>query len=59
MILKAVNIFTRGPSWMYEWALNTPLKGFVQDAPREELATAPVVECLTATLGKTTTKPIN
>ena len=34
---------------MYEWALNTPLKGFVQDAPREELATAPVVECLTAT----------
>ena len=29
---------------MYEWVLNTPLKGFVQDAPREELATAPIVE---------------
>ena len=29
---------------MHEWALNTPLKGFVQDAPREELATAPIVE---------------
>ena len=44
---------------MHEWTLNAPLKGFVQDAPREELATAPVVECLTATLGKTITRPIN
>ena len=34
---------------MYEWVLDTPLKGFVKDAPREELATAPVGECLTAT----------
>ena len=34
---------------MYEWLLNTPLKGFVQGAPREELATAPIVECFTAT----------
>ena len=33
---------------MYDWALNTPLEGFVQDPLREELATAPVVECLTA-----------
>ena len=34
---------------MYDWVLDTPLKGFVQDTPREELDTAPVVECLTAT----------
>ena len=34
---------------MYEWVLNTPLKGFVQDAAREELATAPVADCLAAT----------
>ena len=34
---------------MYDWVLNTPLEGFVQDVQREELATAPVVECLTAT----------
>ena len=34
---------------MYDWVLNTPLKSFVQDAPRIELATAPVVECLTTT----------
>ena len=32
---------------MYEWALNTPLQGFVQDAAPEELAIAPVVECFT------------
>ena len=32
---------------MYDWVLDTPLEGFVQDAPREELDTAPVVECLT------------
>ena len=34
---------------MYEWVLNTLLEGFVLDAPWEELAAAPVVECLTAT----------
>ena len=34
---------------MYDWVLNTPLEGFVQDALREELAIAPAVECLTAT----------
>ena len=34
---------------MYEWILNTPLEDFVQDAPREELAVAPVVESLTTT----------
>ena len=34
---------------MYEWILNTPLEGFVQDAAREELAIAPVVESLTTT----------
>ena len=32
-----------------DWVLDTPLEGFVQDAPREELDIAPVVECLTAT----------
>ena len=47
--LKESTIFLRGPSWMYDWVLNTPLKSFVQDAPRIELATAPVVECLTTT----------
>ena len=34
---------------MYDWVINTPLEGFVQDHPREELAIASVVECLTAT----------
>ena len=34
---------------MYDLVLNRPLEGFVQDSPREELATGPVVECLTAT----------
>ena len=34
---------------MYDRVLDTPLKGFIQDAPRKELETAPVVECLTAT----------
>ena len=29
---------------MYEWVLNTPLKGFAQDVPREELAIAPLVD---------------
>ena len=31
------------------WVLNTPFKGFVQDAPREELAIGPVIECQTTT----------
>ena len=34
---------------MYDWVLNTHLEGFLQDAPREELAIPPVVESLTAT----------
>ena len=34
---------------MYDWVLNTPLEGFVHDAPREELAIAPVLESLTTT----------
>ena len=33
---------------MYDWVLDTPLEGFVQDAPQKELDTAPVVECFTA-----------
>ena len=43
------SIIFRGPSWMYDLVLNRPLESFVQDSPREELATGPVVECLTAT----------
>ena len=35
---------------MYDWVLNTPLEGFVQDTPRKELVIAPVVECLTTTI---------
>ena len=34
---------------MYDWVLTTPLEGFVKDAPREDLAIAHVVECLTTT----------
>ena len=34
---------------MYDWVLDTPLDGFVQDAPQEEIDTAPVVESLTGT----------
>ena len=34
---------------MYDWVLDTPLEGFVQDAPRQELDTAPAVESLPAT----------
>ena len=34
---------------MYDRVLNTPSEGFVQDAPREKLATSPVAECLTTT----------
>ena len=31
---------------MYDWVTDTPLEGYVQDAPREELGTVPVDECL-------------
>ena len=31
---------------MYDWVFNTPLDGFVEDAPQEELAISPVAECL-------------
>ena len=34
---------------MYDWVSNTPLEDFVQNAPRKELAIAPVKKCLTAT----------
>ena len=34
---------------MYDWVLNTPLEGFVQDAPSKELVIGPVDECLTTT----------
>ena len=34
---------------MYDCVLNTPLEGFGQDAPPEEPAITPVVECLTTT----------
>ena len=34
---------------MYDWVLNTPLEGFVQDAPRKELAITPVLESLITT----------
>ena len=34
---------------MYDWVLNPPLEGFLKDAPREEVAIAPVVECLKTT----------
>ena len=47
--LKQSTVFTRGLSWMYGRILNTLLEGFVQDDPREELAVARVIECLTAT----------
>ena len=33
---------------MHDWVLDMPLEGFIQDAQREKLDTAPVVECLTA-----------
>ena len=43
---------------MCDWVLNTPLEDFLQDAPREKLATTTGVECLTATLGKTITNKL-
>ena len=48
--LKLLTIFTKVPSWMYDWILNTPLEGFVQDAPQEELAIAHVAGNLTTTI---------
>ena len=42
-ILKAVSYF-QVPSWMYDWVLNTPLEGLLQDARREEVVIAPVIE---------------
>ena len=30
---------------MYDWILNTPLEGFVEDASRKKLVNHPVVEC--------------
>ena len=44
-VLKAA-VFAKAPFWMNDCVLNTSLEGFVQNAPREELAIAPVVECL-------------
>ena len=43
---------------MCDWVLNTPLEDFLQDAPREKLATTTGVECLTTTLGKTITNKL-
>ena len=41
--------FAKVTSWMYDWVSNTPLEDFVQNAPRKELAIAPVKKGLTAT----------
>ena len=50
---KSLAIFSKAPVRIYEDTpieiLNTPVEGFVQDAPREELSIAPVVEFLTTT----------
>ena len=43
---------------MHDWVLDTPLESFLQDATREELDTAPVVECLTSTAWKTITNKL-
>ena len=40
---------TRSRQLRCDWVLDTPLEGFLQDASREKLVNAPVVECLTAT----------
>ena len=34
---------------MYDWAPNTPLEGFIQNAPRKELAIASVKKRLAVT----------
>ena len=36
--LKSLTILEK----LHDWVLKTPLEGFVQDAPREKLAIAPV-----------------
>ena len=51
-LLKPLTILAKAPSWMYDWVLNTPFEGFLQDAPREGLAIASVVESLTITAGQ-------
>ena len=43
---------------MYDWVLNPPLEGFLKDAPQEEVAIAPVVECLKQLPGKTITNKL-
>ena len=50
--IKPWTVSIKAPSWMYNWVLNTPLEGFVPDATRQDLAIAPVVECLTKTFGQ-------
>ena len=37
---------------MYDWVPNTPLERFVQNAPRKELAIAPVKKCFAFTTNK-------
>ena len=37
---------------MYDWVLITPLEGFVEDAPRKEIAIAPIAEYLKQLLGR-------
>ena len=44
--LKPLAGFGKAPSWMYDWVLNKPLKGFVHNDPRKKIAIAPAVECL-------------
>ena len=50
---NSIAVFSKAPVWIYEntpfEVLNTPVEGYVQDAPRQELSIAPVVEFLTAT----------
>ena len=43
--LKPSTIFTKVSSWMYDWVLNTPSEGFVQDVSREKLAIDSVAGC--------------
>ena len=56
---KPLTISAKGRSWMYDWVLNTPLEGFVQDVTRKELAIGPVVEgCITNKLASNSTTNI-
>ena len=48
-ILKAVNYFHKWSILDVWLSFKYSLEGFVKDAPREELAIVPVVECLTTT----------